>query len=409
MEKWYHEEHKAPCITVIKQKTNRTEINRTEWHNQQRNKTGNVMEEYSHFNRVYDYCGKQPYRKRIWDHLKTGIKFDKAKLGGDDFHVARLCKSGSRKTTVMESMIIAPNFRVHPDDLEEFLNEIGYRYFDETMDYLLGAPRMEGVIPLKAYVHVNEVYVPESITVNLPDGTQKEVLLDEEERWKHAYIKPHLHFDYIPTVLEKDAKGISYRKLSRGDIWKSKSGKYYESYTEFLDDKYESLDKKYGFERGVVHTDLPEDERPIVNMSLQEWQHVNDQARIDRLINQQKDANELAIAELKHEAELIEEMQDSINEAKADMQNDLNEYVEKVVQTGNYAGMTRADYMEKKILEHDNAILFGLLNVIETIIKPIQYVHMEIYEKITGAIRKARMKLQLNREIQQQLNENFDK
>lgn len=291
------------AIVVVEEKTTKTAINNFEAHIKQVVLSGNAMEEYKKYNYSFptDFRGEK-YRRVIDTHLKKGTKFDKSLLGDADFWVGRTYKKSSGKTTTfIESMTIAPPFKIHPDQIDAFMESIENGYFSEMVDFLKNDEHFKDCLFLDFIVHMDEVYIPETIT--LPDGTEK--MLEEEERWKYAYIKPHMHISYIPTVRVYDDKtGVDYLKLSRKDVWHSDKG-FNHSYSEFIDRKYQAVDMHYGFDRGEVYEQMPEEEKPV-HLGLEEWKHKNDQARIDRLISQQKNENKKMMALVMEQAEQIE-------------------------------------------------------------------------------------------------------
>lgn len=383
------------AVVVNSEMTTRTSVNNLEAHNRQYILKHNARADYKKYN--YSIPTKYDdvkYKEVIWNNLKTGIKYDKSKLEDGEFWAGRVYKKGSGKsTTYCESMIFCPPYRIHPDQIEEFLASKENEYFKDVADFVQTNERFKDCIILGMNVHMNEVYVPSTITLN--DGT--ECLIPEEERWQYAYIKPHMSVDFIPTVKEKDKKtGVEYLKLSRTDVWKSrKGGRYCDSYREFNDDRYEAVDKNYGFDRGEIYSEMKEDERPTIDMSLKEWQKAHDQEKIDKLIEQQKEQNEKAIKQVIEETKQIEII-------KQELEEDIEAYTEKVYEkTDEY-------YIKYKVADRQNKMLFGLVDAILDIIKPLKVKYPALFEKIDIAIKTVVDKIRQSNKFKNEDNYNYD-
>lgn len=377
---------------VVEEKVTRTAINNFESHIKQIMLSGNAMEEYQIYNYefVTDFKGKR-YRDIIKEHLKKGTKFDKTQLGKNDFWVGRTYKKSSGKTTTyVESMTVCPPFKIHPDQIEQFLKSPENTYFEDFVFFLKHDERFKDCLFLDFKVHMNEVYVPESIT--LEEGT--EYLLPEEERWQHAYIKPHMHIAYIPTVKAVDEKtGAEYLKLSRKDLWRS-DGKFTRSYSEFIDKKYEAVDMEYGLERGEVYEEMPEEEKPI-HMGLEEWKKKNDQKRIDKLIQQQQKENQKNIERLNKEVELIQQQTDENNNIIETLEQDLQDSLSDMAEQWDL------DYnkMDYALLRAERKMFLGLLGLIEKIIEPLAKSQKSIFDKIHAAIIGVKEKICSNDKV----------
>lgn len=341
------------AIAVITEYTTRRQVNNLEAHVRQYVLKGNARAEYSKYNQsLIDNHEKQPYRKTIWGHLKTGLKYDKSKLEQNDFWAGRVYNPASGKSTsYAESLIVAPPYKISIDDLDLFLKSDEYKYFEDMLKFLKSDVLKDAII-LDAEIHNNEIYVPETIT--LEDGTVK--LLSESERWAHAYCKPHLHLVYIPTVKVKDKTGIEFLKLSRSDMWRSKSGRFSTSYTEFNDRKYEAVDKNYGMVRGTVYAELPEESQPV-RKALKKWQEDTAQEKAQKLIQQQKEKNRKAIEELEKEAEKILSDKQILYEIK-----------------------------RTEELRNENRLYRQALVLISNIIQPIKKIFPQVYEQINKLI-----------------------
>lgn len=377
------------AVVVVEEKTTRTAINNFEAHIKQVVLSGNAMEEYQRYNYSFptDF-DNQRFRAVINEHLKKGTKYDKSKLSKTDFWVGRTYKRGSGKsTTYVESMTICPPFKVHPDQLDLFLKSNENYYFTDIVEFLKNDEKFKDCLFLDFEVHLNEVYIPESIT--LEDGTEK--MLSEDERWDYAYIKPHMHIAYIPTVKAYDEKtGSEYLKLSRKDLWHSDKG-FSHSYSEFIDRKYAAVDKEYGLERGQLYEEMPEEEKPV-HMGLEEWKRKNDQARIDRLIHQQEQENQKAIQRLNDEVAEINKQQ-SINEDVAEsLEKGFQEMISDMVDDFD-SDFQKVDYV---FLKAEKKMLLQALELISKIIMPLSQKYKGIFDRINQVINGVKEKIQSN-------------
>ena len=296
-------------IIKISDFCSRADVNRCEAHVKQYVMKNNANPLYKKYN--YSLPTKfdgMHFRDVIWNNLRTGIKYPKETLKGDEFHVARVHKKGAsnRHTTFLQSIIVCPPIKIYLSQIDDFINGNGkqIKFFEDFKRFLENDEAFKDCMFLSYDIHLDEVYRPQSIT--LDDGTEK-LLLTEEERDVYSYIKPHMHVQLIPTVSAIDSKtGTTYKKLSKSDVWKAKNGSAYNtSFTSFLDRVYEAVNRHYGFERGEVSTP---DKDVDINLSLREWQQQNDQDRINRLIQQQKQENINAINELEEQANQIAEL-----------------------------------------------------------------------------------------------------
>lgn len=321
-------------IIKISDFCSRADVNRCEAHVKQYVMKNNANPLYKKYN--YSLPTKfdgMHFRDVIWNNLRTGIKYPKETLKGDEFHVARVHKKGAsnRHTTFMQSIIVAPSsFKIHPSQIEEFINGEQIKYFEDFKKFLEADDAFKDCMFLSYDIHLDEVYRPVSIT--LADGTEKQ-LLTEKERDFYSYIKPHMHVQLVPTVSVIDSKtGTTYKKLSKSDVWKAKDGgAYNNSFTSFLDRVYESVNKRYGFARGEISTH-DNDKDVNINLSLREWQQQNDQDRINRLIQQQKQENINAINELEQQANQILKNKETIdNYLIADKIKEENTYIKKAL------------------------------------------------------------------------------
>lgn len=371
-------------VVVIQEHISRTEVNNVEAHNRRHILKRNARPELQKYNYSYDVgCNGKRYRDIIWNNLKTGIKYDKSSLKEGEFYAPRVYKKkgGKKTTTYLETMTFCPPFKLRIDQLEEFLQSPEYKYFDEALEFIKKDVYADAIIT-GAYIHLDEWYRPESIT--MPDGTER--LLEEGERDKYAYIKPHMHVDVITTKKCKDKDGTEFLKLSRGDVWKSESGRYNSSYKEFNDRRYEKLDKRFGFDRGEIYEDKEPEEHPIVK-SLEQWQKDTDQERIQRLIEQAQKDNEQQLEQIEAKAREVLLAKSDVDEAKDRIEEDIHDYIEELVDDG----MTKKDF-DAVVNKSKRDILIMALDAIGKIIEPLKYKFPQVYSDIkmvlTGTMEK---------------------
>ncbi len=221
------------------------------WHNSQKgNPTGNRDDDYKKYN--FDVLAMQGvemidnYNKYFKEHAHIGYNAHKEELSEGDFVVPRNNDTISK----IESIIVAPPVKVLVKDIHSFdFTEVQCFFDDYIHSFIKKDSRLKDIKILSAKVHCNEVYYPRFEEITQPDGTSKLRRLSREESIDRAYIKVHMHMDYIPLVqAEKD--GIKFLKLSSKDIWKAEKGKYFNSFTEFNDRFHNAVGKSYGLDRG---------------------------------------------------------------------------------------------------------------------------------------------------------------
>lgn len=221
------------------------------WHNSQKgNPTGNRDDDYKKYN--FDVLAMQGietidnYNKYFKEHAHIGYNAHKEELSEGDFVVPRNNDTISK----IESIIVAPPVKVLVKDIDSFdFSEVQCFFDDYIYSFIKKDSIFKDVKILSAKVHCNEVYYPRFEEIEQPDGTTRLRRLSREESIDRAYIKVHMHLDYIPLVqAEKD--GIKFLKLSSKDIWKAEKGKYFNSFTEFNDRFHNAIGKSYGLDRG---------------------------------------------------------------------------------------------------------------------------------------------------------------
>lgn len=66
-----------------------------------------------------------------------------------------------------------------------------------------------------------------------------------------------------------DKNGKEYLNLNRGAIWKSRTAAYNQSYSQFNDDIYEEVERKFGYDRGELYPVSEKDRNE--DMNIQDW------------------------------------------------------------------------------------------------------------------------------------------
>lgn len=220
-------------------------------HNAQISKaTGNRDDDYKKYN--FDVLEMQEeksvdnYNKYFKEHMHVGYNAHKEELAENDFVVPRFNNDISK----VESIIVSPPVKVLLKDIDKFDFTEAQCFFDDYIhDFIKHDSKFKDVKILSAKVHCNEVYYPRFEEIENGDGITKLKRLSKQESIDKAYIKVHMHMDYIPLV-EAEKNGIKYLKLSSNDIWKAEKGRYFDSFREFNDRFFESVGKKYGLDRG---------------------------------------------------------------------------------------------------------------------------------------------------------------
>ena len=191
------------------------------------------------------------YRKYFNKHKHVGYNAYKEEFGEGDFVLPR----DGKDVTKMEGLIVCMPEKIYLKDLLKG-NFDKKRIISFCKDYIKKFLRMDEKFKdckiLDAVLHMNEVYYP--AFEETEEGRLRR--LTEKEKRERAYVKPHMHIDYIPLV-KAEKKGKEYLKLSRKEVWKSK-GKYYDSYREFNDRCHKAVGESYGYERGAKWEDFSE-------------------------------------------------------------------------------------------------------------------------------------------------------
>lgn len=221
------------------------------WHNAQKGKaTGNRDDDNKKYNfDVLAMQGIKPidnYNRYFKDHAHIGYNAHKEELEEGDFVVPRDNDTVSK----IESIIVSPPVKVLIKDIDTFdFSEVQCFFDDYVHSFIKMDSKFKDVKVLSAKVHCNEVYYPRFEEVEQPDGTTKLRRLSQKESVDKAYVKIHMHLDYIPLV-EAEKEGKKFLKLSSKDIWKAEKGRYFDSFREFNDRFHEAVGKSYGLDRG---------------------------------------------------------------------------------------------------------------------------------------------------------------
>lgn len=228
------------------------------------------------------------YNKYFKTHAHVGYNAHQEELAEGDFVVPRLYDKVSR----VESIIVCPPTKVLLSEIDKFdFSEVQLFFDDYINNFIRKDEKFKDVKILSAKVHCNEVYYPRFEEVKQPDGTSKLKRLSREESIKRAYVKVHMHMDFIPLV-QAEKGGKTFLKLSSNDLWKAK-GRYFKSYTEYNDRCHDAVGKEYGLDRGQKWVDWDERVQKKENgelvkeaRSLADWQLDKDEEETQRYIAQ---------------------------------------------------------------------------------------------------------------------------
>lgn len=304
------------------------------WHNSQKgNPTGNRDDDYKKYNfDVLVMQGEETidnYNKYFKEHAHIGYNAHKEELSEGDFVVPRNNDTISK----IESIIVAPPVKVLVKDIESFdFSEVQCFFDDYIHSFIKKDSIFKDIKILSAKVHCNEVYYPRFEEITQPDGTTKLRRLSREESIDRAYIKVHMHLDYIPLVqAEKD--GIKFLKLSSKDIWKAEKGKYFNSFTEFNDRFHNAIGKSYGLDRGQKWEEWDlrvqkkkNGELVKENRALSQWQLDIDDELNKRYIAQLEEEKAKYEADTEQAKQIMEEIELQRKEKYADFIKEQRQY-----------------------------------------------------------------------------------
>ncbi len=308
-------------INVMSKAKKKTQIRNLGAHNAQVGKAvGNRDDSLKGFNfDVLELGGEKSisnYDKYIKEHMHIGYNAYKEDLKEGDFVLPRDGKDISK----VESIVVAPDIKVPLKDLKNFdFTEVKNFFLDYVFTFMKNDIKFKDVKILSAKVHCNEVFYPRFKTIE-KDGKEVLVKLSKEESRELAYIKVHMHVDYIPLV-ETEKKGIKFLKCSSKDIWKSVKGRYFDSFREYNDRLYAVLGKEYNFDRGEKWEEWDERVQKKNNgeavkgtIKLSEWQ-----------IQQEEEMNNKYIAQLDEERQKHNEKSEEYKKLSEEIEAQKNE------------------------------------------------------------------------------------
>jgi len=304
------------------------------WHNSQKgNPTGNRDDDYKKYN--FDVLAMQGietidnYNKYFKEHAHIGYNAHKEELSEGDFVVPRNNDTISKT----ESIIVAPPVKILAKDIDSFdFTEVQCFFDDYIHSFIKKDSIFKDIKILSAKVHCNEVYYPRFEEITQPDGTTRLRRLSREESIDRAYIKVHMHLDYIPLIqAEKD--GIKFLKLSSKDIWKAERGKYFNSFTEFNDRFHNAVGKSYGLDRGQKWEEWDlrvqkkrNGELVKENRALSQWQLDIDDELNKRYIVQLEEEKAKYEADTEQAKQIMEEIELQRKEKYADFIKEQRQY-----------------------------------------------------------------------------------
>lgn len=286
---------------------------------------------------ILQMMGREPvknYKKYFKEHMHLGYNAYQEDLKEDDFVMPR----DGKDITKIEGLIVCIPEKISLKELTDgTYNKKDLLFFcsDYIEGFLEQDEKFKNCKILDAVLHMNEVYYP--VFEETEDGKLRK--LSEEERKEQAYVKPHMHIDYIPLV-KAEKKGIEYLKLSRKDLWKSKS-KYYNSYREFNDRCHKAVGDQYGYERGTKWEDFGERVTKKVNgEKVKEYKKLHDYQLDEtaRLYNryEMQLINEIKEAKQKKKKELEDKLEEELEEIRKDMEAEQIIHIEDEVKRSIY-------------------------------------------------------------------------
>lgn len=317
-------------------------------HNKQVSRaTGNRDDNYKKYN--FDVLEMQSeksidnYNKYFKEHAHVGYNAHKEELEEGDFVVPRL----NDTITKVESIIVAPPIKILLKDIDKFDFTEAQCFFDDYIhNFIKQDSKFKDVKVLSAKVHCNEVYYPRYEEIEI-DGTTKLRRLSREESVEKAYVKVHMHMDYIPLI-EAEKNGKKFLKLSSNDLWKSEKGRYFDSFREFNDRFYEAVGKSYNLERGQKW-----EEWDVRVQKRNNGELVKENTRLaDWQLNNDEELNK------KYKKQLEEEIKTASEEAKKQLQEEIAQleaesFDEFERNQREYARQLKQMEEQKNKIEHD--------------------------------------------------------
>lgn len=333
----------------------------------------------------------QNYNKFFKKHMHVGYKAHKEELGKDDFVLPR----DGADITKIESIIVAPDIKILLKDIKNFdFSELQCFFDDYIFKFIKRDIQFKNIKILSAKVHCNEVFFPRFKEVE-ENGVKKLVKLSMAESFELAYIKPHMHMDYIPLVeVEKD--GIKYLKCSSKELWKAQEGRYFDSYREYNDRLYEAIGKEYGIDRGQKWEEWDariqkknNGEAVKKTIKLSEWQIKKEEEMNEQYIRQLEEERYKYSAESQDYKKLTAEIEKQKHEAYNDFLESENKYknqLERIQQSIKLA-LKEAEKAEEKrkkeIKETDE-----LCNTTQQLKQQEEQIQKEIQDKIDVLVKE---------------------
>ena len=304
------------------------------------------------------------YNKYFKTHAHVGYNAHQEELAEGDFVVPRLYDKISR----VESIIVCPPTKVLLSEIDKFdFSEVQLFFDDYINNFIRKDEKFKDVKILSAKVHCNEVYYPrfeETGELN-PDGKPKLRRLSREESIKRAYVKVHMHMDFIPLV-QAEKGGKTFLKLSSKDLWKAK-GRYFKSFTEYNDRCHDAVGIAYGLDRGQKWVDWDERVQKKENgeavkeaRTLADWQLDKDEEETQRYIEQLREEAKVAGDEAKKQIEA--EIEAVKAESTKEFERKQHEYAMqlKQLESEKKIGEAEVDAIKKKkqkmIDDYDKAV-----------------------------------------------------
>lgn len=333
-------------------------------------KNDHICEEFKKFNLhpinnteglTYNQYFKKYCKRRTGGKKKVDVV---SEMGEKDFYLDKLYtgKGGGKTTCCVESMVISLNDRI--DATEEAIKAYqedpdNQQKMDAFVTYITKSdPRFRNCRFLNVDWHFDEVYTPyekKPPTEEFPDG---EIVVGTPK------ISIHAHITYIPLAKDIDKNGKEYLNLNRGAIWKSRTAAYNQSYSQFNDDIYEEVERKFGYDRGELYPSSEKDRNK--DMNIQDWIIVHNgemekqykaqkqlklMAEKEKTQIQRKEFGEVHKKKMESAQEEINHMQKSINELKKDYDDIKTEHDELNLRIG-YKKLCR-DGLVKQIEEKE--------------------------------------------------------
>lgn len=336
-------------------------------------KNDHICEEFKKFNLhpinnteglTYNQYFKKYCKRRTGGKKKVDVV---SEMGEKDFYLDKLYtgKGGGKTTCCVESMVISLNDRI--DATEEVIKAYqedpdNQQKMDAFVTYITKSdPRFRNCRFLNVDWHFDEVYTPyekKSPTEEFPDG---EIVVGTPK------ISIHAHITYIPLAKDIDKNGKEYLNLNRGAIWKSRTAAYNQSYSQFNDDIYEEVERKFGYDRGELYPSSEKDRNK--DMNIQDWIIVHN----GEMEKQYKAQEELKLKTQEEKTKTLNKeydkaQQERIDAAEADLQkikdkqkaeqdilDELTKEDRVLVHQIKYKNNLQSD-IQKKINENENRL-----------------------------------------------------